>query len=54
MGIPQILMIAIYMLSLGMHLAGHGKPRAGAYNFWSALIATAIVFALLIWGGFFK
>jgi len=54
MTIPQILMIAIYMLSLGINLAEHGKPRAGTYNFWSALIATAIAFAILIWGGFFK
>jgi hypothetical protein len=54
MRIPQILIIALYTLSLGICLAKDGEPRDGTYNFGSALIATAIIFAILIWGGFFK
>jgi hypothetical protein len=54
MRIPQILIIALYTLSLGIHLAKDGEPRDGTYSFLSAFIATAIAFAILIWGGFFR
>ena len=54
MRIPQILMIALYMLSLGIYLAKDGEPKGGTYSFWTAFVATAIIFAILIWGGFFK
>ena len=54
MRIPQILIIALYMLSLGLNLAKDGEPKDGTYHFGAAFIATAIIFAILIWGGFFK
>lgn len=54
MGAPQIILIIIYVLGLGTTLAQHGKPKTGTENFWKSLFATAIVFALLIWGGFFS
>ena len=52
-GIPQIILIAWYVLSLGVTLAKHGEPRDGKYNFLTNLIITAIVFLILWWGGFF-
>ena len=50
---PQIITIIIYAISIGMHLAKHGKPQEGSYNFIIALVGTAIQFSLLWWGGFF-
>lgn len=50
---PQITMVALYALSLGLNLANHGKPRP-PYSFWSAAIATAIEIGILVAGGFFS
>lgn len=33
--------------------ANHGKPQTGNYNVYIAAGVTAVVFAILIWGGFF-
>lgn len=54
MGMPQILILAIYMLSLGNELAKHGDTKVIKYNFGGKLLVTMIVIGLLIWGGFFK
>jgi hypothetical protein len=54
MQLPQIIMIALLAMSLGVYLANHGKPKTGEYNFWVGVIATAIQTALLVWGGFFN
>ena len=54
MGIPQILILALYMLSLGAELANDGKTEVRKYNFGGKLLVTMIVIGLLIWGGFFK
>ena len=47
-------MITLYMLNLGINLAKDGEPRDGTYSFGASFIATAIIFAILVWGGFFK
>ena len=54
MGIPQIIVVAWYALSLGVNLANHGKKREDKYSFWSSLIVCVLLFALLKWGGFFE
>lgn len=54
MGVPQIAIIVLYALSLGMSMAQHGKPRTGKHDFWGSLITTIIMLAILRWGGFFK
>ena len=46
---PQIIMIAL----LGMGLGMHGEPREGTYSFPIQLVSTLIEIGLLIWGGFF-
>lgn len=53
MGWPQVVVIAVYALSLGVSLAMHGKPRTGEYNFIHAVIGSAIVLTPLYLGGFF-
>jgi hypothetical protein len=53
MNIPQIIVIILFGLSIGIDLAKHGQRKVGSYNLWHTLIATAIWVGLLIWGGFF-
>lgn len=50
---PQYLIIALYSMSLGMNLINHGKEEIHRYNFFTSFIATGIVLAILMWGGFF-
>lgn len=52
-GFCQIALTALYLLSLGMHLAKHGEPRTDKYNFWAALISMGIELTLLYFGGFY-
>lgn len=54
MGIPQILIIVLYTLSLGMEIQQHGKPKEGNVNAGSSFLACAIIGGLLYWGGFFS
>jgi hypothetical protein len=54
MGFPQVVIIVIYVLSLGISLANHGKPREGKVNFWVALVTVVFIFLILNGGGFFK
>lgn len=51
---PQITLIAILALGLGLALAKHGEPITGKHNFWGTLIGDAILVSILIWGGFFR
>jgi len=50
--IPQILLLALMCLNLGLALGKHGQPR-GNVNFGGALIDAVVLTALLWWGGFF-
>ena len=54
MGVPQICYIVIITLGLGISLAKHGEPKEDKYNFFNALIGSAIQIGLLILGGFFR
>lgn len=52
MGWPQLIYLALTALGAGFVIAKHGEPR-DPYNAPGALIGTAIVLAILYWGGFF-
>lgn len=54
MGVPQIIMIAMFAISLGISLAKHGEYRGDKYNFFTSLISVAIEAGILYWGGFFS
>ncbi|MGL5330362.1 MAG: hypothetical protein ACRDD7_13920 [Peptostreptococcaceae bacterium] len=54
LGLPQILIIVLYALSLGIHLTNHGKDRKDKYDFWTSMVSAGMVFGLLYWGGFFS
>ncbi len=49
---PQYIYLALLFAGLIWAAHDHGKPRDDQ-NFWSTLIASSIMFALLYWGGFF-
>ena len=53
MGIPQIIILVIYMIGLGMSLANDGEVRMKKEGFWLSLVSCGIMLALLWWGGFF-
>ena len=48
---PQIIMICIQAVGLGVAIARHGQART-AENAWIMLLAVCISTALLWWGGF--
>ena len=50
---PQVLLVVLFSLSLGLSIARHGQPEEGRRNALYSLVSTAVMFALLYWGGFF-
>lgn len=54
MGAPQIIMIILQVLGIGIHLARHGEETNDTYNFITRTFSALVVIGLLYWGGFFK
>ena len=52
-GIPQIIMVVLSAINLGVHMNKHGEPHLEHYNGWVTFFATTINIVLLCWGGFF-
>jgi len=50
---PQIIYLSLVFSGLLIAANQHGKERS-PHNFWVTLVATAISFSLLYWGGFFS
>lgn len=50
---PQIIMIALMAMNLGINLVKNGEPKDETYSFPVSLISIVINVGLLIWGGFF-
>ena len=50
---PQLILLVLMGIDLGIALVLHGKPRAN-YNFWLALVDAVTLLLLLSQGGFFK
>lgn len=53
MGIPQIIILVLNVLGLGISLAEHGETELKQESFFTRLFSTAIHLLLLWWGGFF-
>ena len=53
MGAPQIAYLVLMGLSMGVSIADHGKTEVKKENCVTTLIAIAIQFGILFWGGFF-
>jgi hypothetical protein len=54
LGIPQIILIGLYMISLGIELARNGQDKTGKYNVVTTFVALVLILGLLYWGGFFS
>lgn len=54
MGTPQIIFIALSIVSLLLSANMHGKERTGKHNFWVTFIRVVIMYSILYWGGFFN
>ena len=52
-GIPQGILLSLYLLGLGIALAKHGQEKDEKHNFLLSLAITVLQVALLWWGGFF-
>ena len=52
--IPQLIMIVLMSLGLGVHMVKHGEEKDSKYNFFWRLIAVAISLSILYSGGFFN
>jgi len=53
--IPQILIIALGCIGLGMNIIKHGEPKKESkYNGWTHFIALVIYFVILAYGGFWR
>ena len=50
---PQIILIILYAISLGIIITKHGEDKEGKHNFVVTLISNAVVLGILYWGGFF-
>lgn len=53
MNAPQIIVIVLYSMSVGIELVMHGTPKTGSHSAWVAIIDAALMIGLLKWGGFF-
>lgn len=51
-GVPQIVILVLYLLSFVLHAVHHGEERE-PYNVWITMLGIAVNFAILKWGGFF-
>ena len=54
MGWPQFTYLVLVLLSLGIELERHGKPKTGRHSFPTHLVGVAIGITLLWFGGFFE
>lgn len=51
--VPIFILLALQILSVGIHLAKHGEDRKGKYNVGYSLLAISITWGLLYWAGVF-
>jgi hypothetical protein len=53
MGIPQIIMIVLHIISLMLVSHWHGRERVVKHNAFQSIFAMIIIQALLYWGGWY-
>lgn len=54
MGIPQVIVICIMAITIGINLNETSNDRQTVKDFIGSLVASLIWAALLWWGGFWK
>lgn len=53
LGIPQLIMVILFVADVAINLALHGEKSNKEYNFWVSLISVSIEVFILYKGGFF-
>ena len=51
--IPQLIVLILMAMNLGMALVKHGEPTNMKYNVLTSFLGNVITIGLLYWGGFF-
>lgn len=51
-GIPQLVMMALYVYNVILSAIHHGEEQE-PYNVWATMLGIAVNFTILKWGGFF-
>jgi len=51
--IPQILIISLGMIGLGINISKHGESETGKHNVWTSITSLSMYWAILYYGGFF-
>jgi len=51
--LPQIIVLCLLAMSLGISLVKDGEPKNENYSVWTSLLSAVILLGLLFWGGFF-
>ena len=50
---PQLAVVILMVLGLGISLVQHGDSKTGRESFWTSLVSAAVTIWLLYEGGFF-
>ena len=51
---PQIIVLILYAITIGIELAQHGETEVKKHNVFVAMFGSALMLGLLWWGGFFS
>lgn len=51
---PQIIVLVLYAMAIGIELPQHGETYMSKHNAFISMIGTALMLGLLWWGGFFS
>lgn len=52
--IPQLILIVLWSLGLGIAIAEHGHAKTKSHNAWTTVIGTIITALILYYGGFWQ
>jgi len=50
----QAILLILTVIELMVVSNKHGQPKQGEYNIWSTMFSMAVLYIILISGGFFK
>lgn len=53
MNLPQLILIVLQSLGLGIGMTKHGKDSVGKENFWVTLASVSLLHVILWWGGWY-
>ena len=51
---PQIIVLVLYSITIGIEMAQHGETYVTKHNVFITMIGVVMMLGLLWWGGFFS